>query len=247
MKIQYFKEYSTFLDRDMEFKLYGHDGPLCLVIPCQDGRFFEWEDRGMFNLVKDLIEAGKIQFVTVDSVDKETWSSRGDSGKRMQQQENRVNYVMTELIPSALAKAGRPADDQMLVMGASMGATHAANLFFRFPNRFRSLLALSGIYDMSPYIYDGNYDGNFYQNSPLAYLPNMDPSHRYVDLYNKNKAIFVVGQGSWENECQNDLRRLADVLYQKGIHAQINFWGYDIPHDWPSWEKQLVLYLPQLL
>ncbi|MCF0258917.1 MAG: esterase [Erysipelotrichaceae bacterium] len=247
MQIQYFKEYSSFLNRDMEFKMYGHAGPLCLVIPCQDGRFYEWEDRNMFKLMGNLIDQGRIQFVTVDSVDRETWSSFGETSWRMAQQENWVNYVMNELIPSALAKAGKSYDEPMMIMGASMGATHAANLFFRFPRRFTRLLALSGIYDMSPYIYDGNFDGNFYQNNPLSYLPNMDTAHEYIGIYNSNKAIFVVGQGAWENECQADLRRLSDVLRGKGIHANINFWGYDIPHDWPSWERQVALYVPELL
>lgn len=247
MKIDYYKEYSSYLDRDMEFKMYGHDGILCLVIPCQDGRFYEWEDRRMFNQVQDLIDEGRIRFVTVDSVDKETWSSFGDSASRMVQQENWVNYVMNELIPSALAKAGQPADAQMMVMGASMGATHAANLFFRFPYRFTKLLALSGIYDMSPYIYDGNFDGNFYQNNPMSYLPNMALDHNYIPQYNKNKAVFVVGQGAWENERQADLRKLENTLKNKGIQAEINFWGYDIPYDWPSWERQLRLYLPQIV
>ena len=65
MQIRYFREYSHYLDRFMEFKMYGHAGKLCFVFPCQDGRFFEWEDRGMFELVKDLIEEGRIQFCTV--------------------------------------------------------------------------------------------------------------------------------------------------------------------------------------
>ena len=247
MESRYYKEYSQYLNRDMEFKMYGTDGILCLIVPCQDGRFFEWEDRKMFDLMKPLMDAGRIQFVTVDSVDAETWSSHGQSSWRMAQQENWINYVMNELIPSALEKAGKPKDEPMMVMGASMGATHAANLFFRFPYRFEKMLALSGIYDMSPYIYDGNFDGNFYQNSPLAYLPNMDPNHDYVQKYNENKAIFVVGEGAWENETLSDLRRLADVMYQKGIHIPTYFWSSDTPHDWPSWEKQIQHYLPELV
>lgn len=247
MKVEYYKEYSNYLNRDMEFKMYGHAGPLCLVIPCQDGRFYEWEDRHMFDLMGDLINDGRIQFVTVDSVDPETWSSFGRSDWRMAQQENWVNYVMNELIPSALAKAGKDISEPMMVMGASMGATHAANLFFRFPDRFNRILALSGIYDMSPYIYDGNYDANFYNNNPMSYLSNMPADHEYIQKYNNNNAVFVVGQGAWENECLNDLRRLADVLYRKGIHASVNFWGYDIPHDWPSWERQISLYLPGMV
>ena len=60
MQIRYFKEYSQYLDRDMEFKMYGYAGRLCLVIPCQDGRFFEWEDRHMFEILSPFIDAGRI-------------------------------------------------------------------------------------------------------------------------------------------------------------------------------------------
>ena len=68
MQVRYYKEYSSILGREMEFKLYGQAGFLCLVIPCQDGRFFEWEDRRMFDLVFGLIDEGRIQFLTVVSV-----------------------------------------------------------------------------------------------------------------------------------------------------------------------------------
>ncbi len=44
MEMQYFKEYSPELVRDMECKLYGHAGRPMLYIPCQDGRFFDFED-----------------------------------------------------------------------------------------------------------------------------------------------------------------------------------------------------------
>lgn len=247
MNTRYFKEYSHYLNRDMEFKMYGDNGILCLVVPCQDGRFYEWEDRKMFDLMSPWINDGKIQFVTVDSVDLETWSNKGSSSWRMAQQENWVNYVVNELIPSALAKAGKSQDEPVMVMGASMGATHAVNLFLRFPYRFQKLLALSGIYDMSSYIYDNNFDGNFYQNSPLAYLPNMDPNHDFIRKYNENQGMIVVGQGAWEDETLRDTRRIADVFYQKGIHLPVYFWGADTPHDWPSWEKQILTYLPQLV
>ena len=44
MKMQYFKEYSQALGRDMECKVYGHAGRPVLFIPCQDGRFFDFEN-----------------------------------------------------------------------------------------------------------------------------------------------------------------------------------------------------------
>ena len=44
MEVQYFKRYSYNLNRDMEFKVYGHAGRPVLYIPCQDGRFFDFEN-----------------------------------------------------------------------------------------------------------------------------------------------------------------------------------------------------------
>lgn len=247
MQVRYFKEYSSCLGRDMEFKMYGHAGLLCLVIPCQDGRFFEWEDRHMFDLVSDLIDAGRIQFVTVDSVDAETWSSYGPTAGRMARLEAWNRYVMDELIPSALYKAGKPLDEPMMVMGASMGAYHAVNLFLRYPGRFQRLLALSGLYDMSRYVYDGDFGFDFYQNNPLGYLENMDPGHSLIRQYNEADARIVIGQGAWENECLEDTRKLADLFWRKGITVKTSFWGVDTPHDWVSWEKQLREYLPQMV
>ena len=46
MEIKYYKEHSNHLDRDMEFKVYGHAGRPMMVFPCQSGRFWDWEDQG---------------------------------------------------------------------------------------------------------------------------------------------------------------------------------------------------------
>ena len=54
MKVEYYKEYSNNLGRDMEFKVYGHAGRPFLVFPCQDGRFFDYENMGMIDAAKDL-------------------------------------------------------------------------------------------------------------------------------------------------------------------------------------------------
>ena len=44
METQYFREYSPTLGREMEWKIYGHSGRPVLFIPCQDGRFFDFEN-----------------------------------------------------------------------------------------------------------------------------------------------------------------------------------------------------------
>ena len=73
MKVEYFKEYSHSLGRDMEFKVYGHAGKPCIAFPCQNGRFFDYETRGLIDSISWYIEQGKIQVFCVDSVDLESW------------------------------------------------------------------------------------------------------------------------------------------------------------------------------
>ena len=47
MEVNYYKEYSKNLNRDMEFKVYGHGGRPCLVFPSQDGKFYDYENQGI--------------------------------------------------------------------------------------------------------------------------------------------------------------------------------------------------------
>ena len=66
MQIRYYKEYSRYLDRFMEFKVYGHAGRPIIIFPCQSGRFYDWEDRNMCNLAAPWIDSGKLQIFTFE-------------------------------------------------------------------------------------------------------------------------------------------------------------------------------------
>ena len=52
MHIEYHKWWSHNLSRDMEYKVFGHDGQAFLAFPCQDGRFYDWENYKMGDLVQ---------------------------------------------------------------------------------------------------------------------------------------------------------------------------------------------------
>ena len=58
MEIRYFKHYSHHLNRDMEFKVYGHTGKPVMFIPCQGGRFFDFEN--------NTVKIGGIETYTLD-------------------------------------------------------------------------------------------------------------------------------------------------------------------------------------
>ena len=63
MNREYHKWWSRRLDRDMELLVFGHSGVPIVVFPSSQGRFFEFEDRGMIGAVAHKIDAGEIQTV----------------------------------------------------------------------------------------------------------------------------------------------------------------------------------------
>ena len=244
MNIQYFKHYSANLNRDMEFKVYGHGGRPVLFIPCQAGRFFDFENFHMTDYWGKWIEEGRCTVYSIDTNDNEAWAAQGaDNRWRIENHERWYNYVVDELVPTIHSMSG---DQGIMTFGASMGAMHAANLFFRRPDLFDSVFAISGLYD--PLDFFGDYmDDLLYNNCPVNYLANMPQDHHSIDMYNHRKILIVVGQGKWEGPLIESTRRLENVMRSKGIHGQVEYWGYDVDHDWPWWYKMVEHYVPQFL
>lgn len=249
MEIQYVKHYSSFLNRDMEFKVYGHSGKPVLFIPCQGGRFFDFENFKMTDYWARWIEEGKCMVYSVDTIDNETFANKGgDCRWRIEQHERWYNYIIEEMVPTIRHMSGQRNGYQQGIMtfGCSMGASHAANLFFRRPDIFDIVFAISGMYESEEFF--GSYmDDLVYQNTPVAYLRNMPDDHPYIGMYNDRKILIVVGQGAWEDALKASTGILKDVLESKGIQAQVDFWGYDVHHDWCWWYKMVEHYVPQLL
>lgn len=245
MEKQYYKEYSWNLGRDMEFNVYGYGGKPVLVFPCQNGRFYDWEGFGMLDTLGDYLESGQIQLFCVDTIDGETLSDiSGDPYHRVRRHEAWYQYVMGELMPRIwdINRTGQ----RPLTTGFSMGAYHAANFFFRRPDIFDSVIALSGVYDTAD-MYGGYMDEVVYRNDPCASLANMAWDHPFMELFRQDKIIICVGQGAWEDILLAGTRRLEQVLNDKGIPAWIDYWGYDVNHDWPWWKKQIRYFLPYVL
>ncbi len=249
METFYYKEYSPALDRDMEMKRYGHAGRPVLFIPCQNGRFFDFENFHMTDVWAPWIESGQVMVFSIDTIDQETWSSiEGDPGWRSWQHERWMSYIFNEIAPFIQDEArklnGWDGDPGIIAFGCSLGATHAANLFFRRPDLFDGLLALSGIYTAS-YGWGGYMDERVYLNSPVDYLGGMPADHPFIQRYNSNRGIIVVGQGPWE--VPETTFQIKGICEQKGIGVWFDVWGYDCRHDWDWWYKQVEYHVPHLL
>ena len=245
MEIRYEKHWSSYLNREMEFKVYGHGGKSVLFVPCQGGRFFDFENFKMLDAWADWIESGQCRVFSVDCIDNEAWAAQGaDNRWRIENHECWYNYIVNELVPTIhyIACNGDP----IMTFGCSMGAMHAANLYYRRPDLFDSCFAISGLYDNK--LFFGDYcDDLVYNNCPCLYLQNMPQDHWYMDLYRTQKSLVVCGQGAWEEPLLESTRWLDTVCRSKGIPTRFEYWGYDVNHDWPWWFKMVKTYLPWLL
>lgn len=249
MQTQYNKWYSPSLGREMEIKSYGHAGRPVLFIPCQDGRFFDFENYHMSDTWAPWIESGRVTVFSIDTIDLETWSDRqGNAAYRINLYEAWIRYITDEVVPYmrnfANERNGWTGFPGVITFGCSLGATHAANLFFRRPDLFDGVLALSGLYG-AEYGFGDYMDEKVYNNSPVHYLAGMPADHPYIELYNRKRGVICVGQGPWE--LTDETRRLDAVLKDKGINLWFDYWGHDVAHDWPWWHKQVPYFMPYIL
>ena len=245
MQIEYHRWYSPNLSHDIELKVYGWYGKPMLVFPTQAARFFDFEDNGMIDAISWFIENGKVKVFTIDSIDSQTWAnSDAHPADRARRHEDYDRYITQEVAPFIHQHcAGSP--NKIITTGCSMGGYHAGNFFFRHPDLFDAMISLSGVFRLNLFV--GDYtDETVYLNSPLAYLPNLhDPW--YLNQYRQSQIIICTGQGAWEDEMRIQAQAMKNLLVEKNIPAWVDFWGYDVNHDWPWWRKQLPYFLSLLL
>jgi esterase/lipase superfamily enzyme len=75
----------------------------------------------------------------------------------------------------------------------------------------------------------------------------MPADHPWMDLYKKRNIYICVGQGKWEDELLESTRALDTVLCQRGIPANMDYWGFDVDHDWCWWRVQLPYFMEKVL
>ncbi len=243
MLIQHFKNYSAALGREMEYMTYGDRGRGVVVFPSQNGRYSDYQGFGMVDVLEPFIENGQIRLICIDSIDGETWSAQwGDEHSRISLHEKWFHHIVDEVVPAVRNFDG----ETFIATGCSMGGFHTANFFFRRPDIFDTMIALSGLYH-AEYFFKNYSDPLTYDNSPLDFLRNMPADHPYMKLYKGRRIIFCVGQGNWEEDLLDSTRRMDTMLCERGIPAWFDYWGYDVAHDWPWWRKQIVYFMQKVL
>ena len=244
----YYKKWSTALDRDMEFKVYGNGGVPVLALPARGGRFYDWENNGMPGAVAQLIGAGKVQLFCADAIDAEGLLDGGAAPRRRaEKQEAYFNYLTRELAVEirALNSTEPDAEPQKIwCVGVDTGAYQAVNCYLRRPGIFAGAICLSGLYDTARFMGDAS-DDLVLRNSPLAYL-RADGVVDKEAVADASAIVLCAGQGPYENEALADTQLLADALNEQGIAVQPEIWGNDVSHDWYWWGKEFGLFAHRL-
>src|SRR5690348_12983181 len=173
MNREYHKWYSPRLYRDMELMVFGHAGTPTIVFPTSQGRFYEYEDRGMVGALWHKLEHGHLQLFCVDSVDGESWYNRGvHPRQRLERHMTYEAYLLHEVLPLIRQKNRNL---NLAVTGCSFGGYHAVNFALRHPDVVNLCYSMSGAFDIKQFM-DGYYDNDVYFNNPPDFLPHMgDP------------------------------------------------------------------------
>jgi esterase/lipase superfamily enzyme len=224
---------------------YGHWGRPVIAFPAERGDAGEFERRGMVAAVGDLLAAGRIKLYCVDSFDHETWSNRSiPIEERARRHQVYETWIIEQVMPFVRSDCGGV--NEAIVCGCSLGAFHAANFALKRADLFPLAICLSGSYDPSAWGGWGERAGAAYFNNPMDYVGHLEGDH-LAWLQRQVSLLLVCGQGQWEDTtgALEGTRQFAELLRAKGIRHEMDLWGYDTPHDWPSWRAQLAHHLPR--
>lgn len=219
----------------MEIVEYGHYGFALLLLPTAAADYLEYERFHLIDAIAPHINSGKVKVYSINSINSESWlNNRMNPRHKSIRHQQFNNYVYDEVIPFIKNRTSQ--DTPIVVCGASLGALHSANLYFKRPDLLRGVIAMSGNYDLSTYT-KGYHDQDVYFNSPMQYIPNLNDQY-FLPMLREQRPVHIL-TGSGDYETPEASRNFSNVLNAKGITHELDVWGYDMPHDWPTWRQML--------
>ncbi|HKP45258.1 MAG TPA: alpha/beta hydrolase-fold protein [Pyrinomonadaceae bacterium] len=232
------------LSAEMPLVAYGQAGQPLLMFPTAAADYLEYERFHLVDAIKHLIEAGRLRAYSINSVNRYSLLNEQMPPNLKAELLTRFDrYIIDEVLPLIRKDCGDE-NAKPITTGASLGAFLAANAYFKHPDLFRGVIAMSGSYDVRSYL-KGFYDDNVYFNNPADYLPNLDDD-RYLPMLQKADSIYIMsGKGSYEAPERSE--HLAEILKSKNIPHTLDLWGEDVNHDWPWWRKMLPFTLEKIV
>lgn len=117
--------------------VHGHYGRPVLAFPPAAGRAWDFDDNGMIDAVRDLVEGGRVKIYCVD-------------GRESDDEQPRAayeNWIVDRVLPFVYADCAGPLE--VVTAGYGDGAVSAADLALRRADLFPVAICMSGRYDDS--------------------------------------------------------------------------------------------------
>jgi esterase/lipase superfamily enzyme len=239
MKRELYSWYSPALGQDMPIVGYGHYGFALLLVPTAGADYLEYERFQLMDTLAPYINSGKLRVFSINSVNKESWLNNDMLGEHKAIRQNQFNqYVFDEVVP--FIKSNTSNETPLITCGASFGALHSMNLFLKRPDLINGVIAMSGVYNLSEYT-KGFHDEQVYYNSPAHFIPNLTDEWYLNDIRKSNHIHILTGSGDYEDPQAS--RNFSGLLHEKGIAHELDVWGHEYKHDWPTWRVMLPHYL----
>lgn len=239
------------LDRDgyhgsTEVVVHGHWGRPVIVFPSEAGSPHDFENNGLLEAIRPLVDAGRIKLFCLSSFDNESWSASWlPIEDRARSHHAYEDWIIWRVLPFIRDHSG--GRDDVATFGTSMGAFHAVNFALRHAHLFPRALAFSGNYDPWSWRGWGDPGPEAFATNPSRFVPALAEGHLHY-LRSRLYLTLIVGSGSWEDStgANPSTRHLAHLLGTVGLPHEMHVWGQEWPHDWPSWRAQAQVYFPQL-
>src|SRR5437762_9605739 len=136
--------FSPSLNKDMPIAVYGHYGFALLLVPTAAADYLEYERFQMMDELAPYVDAGKVKVFSINSINNESWlNNEMDPRQKAIRHQQFNEYVFNEVVP--FIRNNTSENTRIIVSGASFGALHAANLFFKRPDLLNGFIAMSGV------------------------------------------------------------------------------------------------------
>jgi len=231
--------FSPSLQKDMPIVAYGDYGFALLLVPTAAADYLEYERFQLMDYLAPFVDSGKVKIFSINSINTESWLNNEMAGEHKAIRHNQFNqYVFNEVVP--FIRTNTSQETPIITCGASFGALHSMNLFLKRPDLINGVIAMSGVYDLTEYT-KGFYDDQVYFNSPQHFMPNLTDEWNLHHIRQSRHIHILTGSGDYEDPQAS--RTFSGILHNKGISHELDIWGREWKHDWPTWRAMLPAYL----
>src|SRR5882762_1529354 len=181
MNERYIKWYTPWLNREFEMLAFGNGGGLPLILfPTSFGSYYQNKDFGLVGSVSSYVDAGRVTVYCPDAIDLESFYNKSiHPADRMGTHNAYENVIVRDVFDLARRECST---HRVAVCGASLGAYHAANIYFNSPYEYLPNVPDPWKYNhMGMILGTGEWDNTRHESYQLSEILNSKGIKHWLD------------------------------------------------------------------